>query len=121
MLYLIGLVEYIHVNTTPTASHTSTLLAGQIYLSWTAPQYGDYKAARYVITCSNSPDMTQSSRCHDGVIPLTDTNMVIDNKDVYKPFYVSIQVVRNLNGEELIDDVSSPTSSLICAGKVIYN
>ena len=108
------------MNTTPTASHPSTLSAGQIYLSWTAPQYGDYQPAGYIIACSNSPDMTWSSRCHGGLIPLTDTNTVIDNRDVYNPFYMSIQVVMNFNGEEVIDDVSSPTSSLICAGTVTH-
>ena len=65
--------------------------------------------------------MTRSGRCHDGVIPLNDTNAVIDNRDVYNPLYISIQVVRNFNGEEVIDDVSSPTSSLICAGKLMHN
>ena len=118
---ILGIVEYIHVNTTPTASHPTTLSTGQIYLSWTAPQYGNYKPAGYVITCSHLPNMTRSSRCHDGVIPLTDTNAVIDHRDVYNPFYVSIQVVRNFNGEEVIDNVSSPSSSLICAGKLMHN
>ena len=120
MQHPLGIVEYIRVNTTPTASHPSTMLAGQIYLSWTAPQYGDYKPAGYVITCSNSSDMKERNRCHDGVILLNDTNTVIHNRDIYNPFYVSIQVVRNFNGEEVIDDVSSPTSPLICAGKFMH-
>ena len=107
------------MNTTPTASHPSTLSAGQIYLSWTAPQYGNYKPAGYVLTCSHLPNMTQSTRCHDGVIPLTETSAIIGNRDVYEPFFISIQVVRNFNGEEVIDDVLSPSSSMICAGKMM--
>lgn len=112
-------LEYIRVDTTPTASHPSTLSAGQIHLSWTALQYGDYKPAGYIVNCSNSPE--QSSRCHAGVIPLTETNTVIYDKDVYNPFYVSIQVLRNFNGEEVIDNVLSPTSALICAGKCMHS
>ena len=62
--------------------------------------------------------MTQSVRCHDEVVPLELTNLVIEGRDVYTPFYVAVQVVRNFNGEEIMDEVPSPTSSLICAGAI---
>ena len=111
---------YIHVEAAPTATHPSGLSLGQIKLSWSTPKYGDYKPAGYVITCSHLRDMTQSVRCHDEVIPLESTNLVIEGRDVYTPFYSAVQVVRNFNGEEIIDDVSSPASSLICAGMEVW-
>lgn len=107
------------METAPTAAHSSGLSPGQIRLLWSPPEYGDYKAAGYTITCSHLPDMTQSVRCHNAIVPLESIELVVEGTDVYTPFYITVQVVRNFNGEEIIDKVSSPTSSLICAGTMI--
>ena len=107
------------METAPTATHSPDLSPGQIRLLWSPPEYGDYEPAGYVITCSHLPDMTQNVRCHDEIVSLESTDLVIEGRDVYTPFYVSVQVVRNFNGEEIIDDVLSPNSSLICAGTVV--
>ena len=65
--------------------------------------------------------MTQSVRCHDKVVSLESTRLLIEGRDVYTPFYIRVQVVRNFNGEEIIDEVPSPTSSVVCAGTEIVH
>ena len=107
------------METTPKATHSPDLSPGQIRLSWSPPQYGDYRPAGYVITCSHLSNMTQSVRCHNEIIPLESTSLEIEGRDIYTPFYVAVQVARNFNSEEIIDEVSSRTSALICAGTVI--
>ena len=74
----------------------------------------------YRVVCSHSPTFTSSNiiNCHSGSTSASDSSLTLSNLDPSTPLYVRVQVVRTINGHEAVDELSSPTSALICPGKI---
>jgi len=54
---------------------------------------------------------------HYKLVSIDHRETVISNLNIQQPYYARVSTVRNYNGEELIQDVST-VNSLFCAGKL---
>ena len=115
---LVSFSGYIRVSSAPTASHHSTS-AGQITIMW--QRYTDPAASfisGYRVVCSYTPTFASSDiiNYHSGSTSARESSLTLSNLDPSTPLYVRVQVVRTINGLEAVDELSSPSSALICPG-----
>ena len=73
--------------------------------------------AGYKIICSTSASLKPPTSCYDGLASARAFNVLLTLPDVTKIFYVAMQIVRNFNGHEILDDKISKVSEPICTGK----
>ena len=111
---------YLRLNSTPQPYHTDDLTDGQIWISLPPPLSTEDSivVAWYRVICSTDSILTQRVSCYNNLVSVSTREVLITLPDTTKPFYTAIQVVRNFNGEELLDDAYSPVSDLFCTGIV---
>ena len=112
-------IEYIRVSSAPTASHDS-VSPGRIRIMW--QRYPDSTASfisGYRVVCSYSEDFSSDYiiDCDSTTILENQSSVTLTDLDPSTPLFVRVQVVRTINEEEAVDELSSPTSDLICPGK----
>jgi len=99
-------------------SHTN-LSPGEIRITWEFPATvpsQELTTTHFKIECSDNSNFNtiKSSK----LVSIDYRETVISNLNIQQPYYARVSTVKNYNGEELIQDVST-ISSLFCAGK--YN
>jgi len=71
--------------------------------------------AGYRVVCATDTDLLNKVECHDSFIPVDTDRVLLSLPDASIPYYVAVQIVRNLLGKELLEHKYSP-SVQICAG-----
>ena len=75
----------------------------------------------YRVVCSYSEDFTTDYiiDCDKTTIPESQSSVTLTGLDSSTPLFVRVQVVRTINEEEAVDELSSPASDVICPGKYV--
>ena len=109
---------YLKLDTAPQPYHKDSLNARQIWISLPPPLSTEDSivVAGYRVICSTDSALTQRVFCYNNLISVSTREVLLTLPDTTKPFYTAIQVVRNFNGEELLDDEYSPVSDFFCTG-----
>jgi len=102
----------------PVSSHTD-VSPGEIKITWefpaTAPNQ-ELTTTHFKIECSDNSNFDKIISFKLVSIDYRET--VISNLNIQQPHYARVSTLRNYNGKELIQDVST-VSSLFCAGKQV--
>lgn len=122
LYFLLAIVEYVRVSSVPTASHDSVSVR-EIRIMW--QRHTDSTASNvtgYRVVCSYSLKFAPAdiiNNCYIGSISANESSVILSKRNPSTPLYVRVQVVRTINGLEAVDELSSPTSALICPGDFI--
>jgi len=112
---LFDVLEILKLSGDPVSSHTD-VSPGEIRITWvfraTAPNQ-ELTTTHFKIECSDSSDF--NTIISSKLVSIDYREIVISNLNIQKPHYARVSTVRNYNGKELIQDVST-ASSLFCAG-----
>ena len=102
----------------PSTYHSESLVDGQIWLRLPPLTTEDsVVVAGYKIICSTDVSLTPPTSCYDSLVHANTRDVLLSLPDVTKTFYAAVQIVRNFNGQELLDDVYSKSSDAFCPGK----
>ena len=63
--------------------------------------------------------MTPPISCYDGLVPANFRDVLLSLPDVTRTFYAAVQIVRNFNGHELVEDKYSKVSTAFCTGELL--
>ena len=88
-----------------TSTHQS-LSPGQIRLTWQEPAGLQYQPGTgYVkIECSRESTFQSLVDCVPNIVPVEDREVVLTLPDITQPYYARAYIVRNYNGQELIQN-----------------
>ena len=102
----------------PSTYHSESLVDGQIWLRLPPPPASEDSVvvAGYKIICSTDVSLTSPTSCYNGRVPVNTRDVLLRLPDVTRAFYAAVQIVRNFNGKELLEDKYS-FSSPFCSGK----
>ncbi|KAF6034681.1 hypothetical protein EB796_007007 [Bugula neritina] len=108
------IAEILKLSGDPVSSHTD-VSSGEIRITWEFPATTpnqELTTTHFKIECSDNSNFNtiMSSK----VVSIDYRETVISNLTLQQPYYARVSTVRNYNGEELIQDVST-ASSLFCA------
>ena len=111
-----NILEYIGLPSPPSALHSESLVDGQIWLKLPSLTTEESAVvAEYRIICSTDVSLTPPTPCYDGSVPVNTTDVLLSLPDVTRTFYAAVQMVRNFNGQELLEDKYSITT--LCSSK----
>jgi len=102
----------------PVLSHAD-VSPGEIRTRWEFPATTpnqELTTTHFKIECSDNSNFNTIISSKLNAIDYRET--VISNLSIKQPHYARVSTVRNYNGEELIQDVST-VSALFCAGKLV--
>ncbi|KAF6033187.1 hypothetical protein EB796_008506 [Bugula neritina] len=113
--------EYIALNSAPTPDYTGDLGEGEIWISLPPKLTSEESVvvAGYRVVCATDTDLLNKVECHDSFIPVDTDRVLLSLPDASVPYYVAVQIVRNFQGEELLEDKYSPSVQL-CPGIYKY-
>ena len=109
--------EYLSLPSPPSPYHNESLIDGQIWLRLPPPLTTEDSVvvAGYKIKCSTNVSLTPPTSCYNGLVPADTRDVLLRLPDVTRTFYAAVQIVRNFNGQELLEDKYS-FSSPFCPG-----
>jgi len=100
----------------PVSSHTD-VSSGEIRITWdfpaTAPNQ-ELTTTNFKVECSDNSNF--NTIISSKLVSIGYRETVINNLNIQQPHHARVSTVRNYNGEELIQDVST-VGSLFCAGQ----
>ena len=113
------ILGYLSLPSPPSTYHSESLVDGQILLRLPPPltTNDSVVVAGYKIICSTDVSLTPPTSCYDGLVPTNSRDVLLSLPDVTRTFYVAVQIVRNFNGQELLEDKYSDVSTAFCSGK----
>ena len=73
----------------------------------------------YRVVCSYSAQFIPEDviLCHNSTTPAIQSEVTLTDLNPAVPLYVRVEVVRIINGLEVVDEVQSDTSDVICPGR----
>jgi hypothetical protein len=110
----------VNLDNISTSSHQG-LKHGQLQIE-ISPQnlsYSQLGAVIYNITCYPAgSEPSNLSACRERHVPVGTTELILNGLDITRRYYAVVKVVRNFNGEELIEEDEKETK-VFCAGQAL--
>jgi len=114
---ILFLLEILKLSGDPVSSHRN-VSSGEIRITWEFPATAPYQeltTTHFKIECSDNSNF--NTIISFKLVSIDYRETVISNLNMQQPHYARVSTVRNYNGEELIQDVST-VSSMFCAGNL---
>ena len=113
------ILAYLSLTSPLSTYHIQSTVDGQIRLRLfpSLSTEDKFVVAGYKIICSTDVSLTTLTSCSDGWVHANTKQVLLSLPDVTRTFYAAVQIVRNINGQELLENKYSEVSTAFCTGK----
>ncbi|XP_067942984.1 receptor-type tyrosine-protein phosphatase alpha-like [Watersipora subatra] len=111
--------EYLSLIGQPTAFYNESLHHGQVFIKLPPPLMTEESVvvAGYRIICSIDANMSHTVPCYNNLVPVISELVLLTLPNTTRTYHAAVQIARNFNGKEELEDKLSDASVAFCTGR----
>ena len=112
-------LEYLSLDGKPATFHNESLHHGQVFIKLPPPLMTEESVvvAGYRIVCSTDAQMFHTVPCYNNLVSVTSEMVLLTLPNTTRTYHAAVQIARNFNGKEELEDKLSDVSVEFCTGK----